>query len=286
MQRGISATNVAWISKAEERFNFSIHDRGPDTGISFIWFNMHTGKNENGDNYMEPHKLNWFSNQKFRQAISYGLDRPGIVKAVYFGRAEPLSSIISPANKKWHNSNIKEYNYNPAKAKKLLQEAGFVYRNDGILTDANSIPVEFELLVPDGSQRSSAISTTFMENMKAIGIDVRLSYIDFGALIDRTSKTFAYDAAMIGFTGGGDPSGGKALYRSDGFLHLWHPEQKEPATPWEARIDELIDAQERTLDESKRIELIYEMQKYLQRSNAAYLPCNTQCLLWCKKQME
>ena len=257
---GISATNVAWVSKAEKRFDFTIHDRGPDTGISFIWFNMHSGKNENGDYYMEPHKLNWFRNQKFRQAVSHGLDRPGVVKAVYFGRAEPLSSIISPANKKWHNPNTKKYDYNPDKAKQLLKEAGFIYRNDGILTDANDIPVEFELLVPDGSQRSSAISTTFMENMKAIGIDLRLSYIDFGALIDRTSKTFAYDAAMIGFTGGGDPSGGKALYRSDGFLHLWHPEQKEPATPWEARIDELIDAQERTLDETKRIEIIHEMQ--------------------------
>jgi len=257
---GISATNVAWISESEKRFDFTIHDRGPDTGISFIWFNMHPGKNKDGENYLESHKLNWFREKKFRQAVSYGINRPGIVKAVYFGRAKPLSSIISPANKKWHNAHTKKYDYNPDKSKNLLQEAGFTYRNDGILADENGIPVEFELLVPDGSQRSSAISTTFMENMKAIGINVRLSYIDFGALIDRTGKTFAYDAAMMAFTGGGDPSGGKAMYRSDGFLHLWHPEQSEPATAWEARIDEIIDAQERTLDESKRIELIHEMQ--------------------------
>lgn len=64
----------------------------------------------------------------------------------------------------------------------------------------------------------------------------------------------------MGFTGGGDPSGGKAIYRSDGFLHVWNPRQKSPATDWEKRIDEIMDAQEVEFDPDKRKALIDEMQ--------------------------
>lgn len=68
---------------------------------------------------------------------------------------------------------------------------------------------------------------------------------------------------MMGFTGGGDPSGGKAIWRSDGRLHVWYPNQPEPATGWEARIDEIMDLQEQELDEDKRIALIHEKQRIL-----------------------
>ena len=218
------------------------------------------GRNAEGKPYLEPTKLAWFRNRKFRQAVAYGLDRPGLIKAVYFGRAQPLNSIISPANQKWHNPNTRRYPYDPEKARALLQEAGFRYRADGTLQDEQGHPVEFELLVSEGSQRLTEIVTTFMENMKALGIKVKLSYLDFGTLIAKTGDTFDYDAGIMGFTGGGDPSGGKAIYRSDGRLHLWYPEQAQPDTAWEARIDDIVDQQERTLDESERIRLIYEMQ--------------------------
>ena len=96
--------------------------------------------------------------------------------------------------------------------------------------------------------------------MRALGITVTLNFLDFGTMINRVSDTFQYEAAMMGFTGGGDPSGGKAIYRSDGRLHVWYPEQESPATDWEARIDDIMDAQERTLVESERVALIHELQ--------------------------
>lgn len=256
----ISVTDVAWVSEAAETYDFTVYDRGPDSGISFLWFNQNPGTGPDGKPFVAPYKLDWFKNVKFRQAIELGIDRPGLIKAVYFGRARPLDTVISPANRKWFNPHTATYPYNPRKARKLLEEAGFRYRSDGVLEDAQGHPVEFELLSSEGSQRTTEIATTFMENMKTLGITVKLSYLDFGTLIGKTSGSFDYEAAMMGFTGGGDPSGGKAIYRSDGRLHVWNPEQREPATAWEARIDQIMDEQERTLDESRRIALIHELQ--------------------------
>jgi peptide/nickel transport system substrate-binding protein len=256
----ISVTDVAWVERAAETYDFTIYDRGPASGISFFWFNQHPGKDAAGNPYLPPYKLAWFRNPDFRRAVLMGLDRPGLVRAVYFGRAQPLDSIISPANRKWHNPDAIRYPYDPERAKALLEQAGFVLGDDGLLRDADGHPVEFELLASEGSQTATGIGTTLIENMRVLGIKVTLSMLDFGTLVNRVSDTFDYDAAMMGFTGGGDPSGGKAIYRSDGRLHVWYPEQPAPATDWEARIDEIMDLQERTLDEAKRIELIHEMQ--------------------------
>jgi peptide/nickel transport system substrate-binding protein len=79
-------------------------------------------------------------------------------------------------------------------------------------------------------------------------------------MMARTGQSFDYDSGIMGFTGGGDPSGGKAIYLSSGRMHLWNPSQKTPATPWEARIDELMSLQEKTFDPARRKALIDEMQ--------------------------
>jgi peptide/nickel transport system substrate-binding protein len=256
----ISVTDVAWVEEAAGTYDFTIHERGPASSISFFWFNQYPGENETGTPRLPPYKLEWFRDRDFRRAVLLGLDRPGLVKAVYFGRAQPLDTIISPANRKWHNPDTTGYPYDPARARALLEGAGFVMGADGVLRDGEGHAVEFELLASEGSQTATGIGTTLIENMRALGIKVTLSMLDFGTLINRVSDTFDYEAAMMGFTGGGDPSGGKAIYRSDGRLHVWYPEQPLPATPWEARIDEIMDEQQRTLDESRRIALIHELQ--------------------------
>ncbi len=46
-------------------------------------------------------------------------------------------------------------------------------------------------------------------------------------------------------------------------MHLWNPNQPEPATEWEARIDELMNLQLTTLDYEKRNEYYDEVQYIL-----------------------
>lgn len=256
----ISVTDVAWVTEAAATYDFSLYDRGPDSSISFIWFNLHPGQDAKGTPHVSPHKRGWFENPKFRHAIAYGINRPGLIQAVYFGRARPLNTVISPANRKWHNPNTRTYPYAPAKAKALLEALGFHKSADGWLQDPQGRRVEFELLAGEGSDTAREIATTFIENMRALGIKVTLRMLDFGTMVSKVSDSFDYEAAMMRFTGGGDPSGGKAIYRSDGRLHVWYPQQPVPATRWEARVDALMDAQERTLDEPTRIDLIHQMQ--------------------------
>ncbi len=256
----IGANDYAWVSKYQKTYDFKIYERGVDTGIFFIWFNQNQRKNDNGEYIVKSYKLKWFANKNFRQAIMSAIDRDGLIKSVWFSRAKKLNSIISPANKKWHNPNTKSYDYSPQKARQILENEGFKYSQNGTLLDTKGNKVEFDFIVADGSQNSTSISTTFVENMRAIGITVNLKFMDFGTMISKIDNTFDYEAALMGFTGGGDPSGGKAIYRSDGFLHVWNPRQQSPATEWEKRIDEIMDLQEVQMNPEKRRKLIFEMQ--------------------------
>ena len=254
---GVGASDNIWVKEAAETYGFTLHDRGPSSSVNFFWFNQHRGSDEADKPYLPPHKLRWFTDKRFRQAVQYATNRQGIINALLFGKGEPLTSIIAPAQGKWHNPDLPRYDYDPEKARDLLSESGFYWDAQGKLFDREGILVEFTLLLVE-SASFDTIGVTFVENMKALGLSVKMERCDFATLLRRTDDTFNYDMTMLGWgspDASYDPSGSKALFLSSGQFHQWYPEQSEPATLWEARIDELIGLQERTLDEAVRVAL-------------------------------
>ena len=259
---GIGADDYEWVKQAAETYDFTIFERGPSASVNFFWFNQHRGMNDKGEPYVPPHKLRWFTDKRFRQAVLHGLNRQGMINALLFGKGEPLTSIIPPAQGKWHHPNLPRYEYDPERARELLREAGFYWNDKGRLIDSEGLPVEFTLLLVESASYDK-IGVTFVENMKELGMFVKMERADFATLLRRTDDTFNYDITMLGWGSSSaayDPSGSKALYLSSGQYHQWPPEQIEPATEWEARIDELIGLQERTLDMDQRIAYMHEVQ--------------------------
>ena len=262
---GVGASDNIWVKEAAETYGFTLHDRGPSSSVNFFWFNQHRGSDEAGKPYLPAHKLRWFTDKRFRQAVHYATNRQGIINALLFGKGEPLTSIIAPAQGKWHNPDLPRYDYDPEKARDLLIESGFYWDAQGKLFDREGILVEFTLLLVE-SASFDTIGVTFVENMKALGMSVKMERCDFATLLRRTDDTFNYDMTMLGWgspDASYDPSGSKALFLSSGQFHQWYPEQSEPATDWEARIDELIGLQERTLDEATRVAYMHEVQAIL-----------------------
>ncbi len=256
----IQPDNVTWITRAADKFDFTIHDLGPSSSTSFVWFNLRNGSDADGKPFVAPHKLRWFQDIRFRQAVSYGVNREGIVQGVFGGRASPLHGYVSVKNAKWHNADTRRYAFDPTKARALLAEAGFTL-HDGRLQDAEGHPVEFDLMTNNNNNLRTEMATVFAENMASLGIRVQLQFIDFNTLIRRTSESFNYEASLLGLGGGApDPYASKDILMSGGRLHLWNPQQTEPATPWEARIDELMRSIGREFDETKRKAAFDEVQ--------------------------
>jgi len=89
---------------------------------------------------------------------------------------------------------------------------------------------------------------------------VNLLGLEFNSLINKLNATFDWDAVLIGLTGGIEPHFGKSVWDSSGQLHMWYPRQEEPATAWEARVDEVFRLGVQELDENKRKVLYDEWQ--------------------------
>lgn len=259
----IAPDNVAWVRQGESRFDYTVLDMGPSNTTQFIWFNLNPGKNREGTPYVEPHKLKWFSDKRFRQAVSYGINREGIIRGVYFGRADVLHGYVSPKRKFWLNEDIRKYTYRPENSRELLMQMGFKYRN-GQLFDAEGHRVEFSLMTNSNNGLRVEMATVFKENMKAIGIDVELQFLDFNSVTTKTSDTFDYEACMLGLGGGApDPYAGKDILMSGGRMHFWNPGQPEPSTDWERRIDRLMYMIGRQSDKHLRKQYFNEVQAIL-----------------------
>lgn len=250
----LGPSNISWLKAAESIYPIELFNTGPSSSISFLWFNLNPNVH-----YVKSYKMAWFQDKRFRQAILYGMDRDGIIRVQFLGKGSPLNSIISAASKKWHNPNTQRYPYDPALATKMLNEFGFSVGEDGWLYDKAGNVLEIELLLTETAGAFSGFLTIFQENMKAIGVKLKIVFLDFGTLLNRIDAN-EYEFTSMGFTGGGDPSGGKQIYRSSGRMHPWNPSQPKPATEWEAQVDAIMDAQEREFDEKKRIDLFYQMQ--------------------------
>ncbi len=261
----VGPSDVAWVKDNEETYDFTLYERGLSPYVTMIWLNLNPGKSDEGKPYLAPHKLRWFSNKLFRQALLYAFDREAVIDAVFFGRGQPLDSFVSPPYGKWHNENIKKYRYAPEKARALLRQAEFTWDDDGRLLDPDGKRVEFDLMLPSGGSWEEMV-VTFKENLDAIGITVNLNPVDFTTMLRKIDYTFDYDAGVIGWGSNSaayDPSGSKAFYLSEGIYHIWHPKQKKPATEWEARIDQLFNEQEQILDLQERQARMHEVQNIL-----------------------
>jgi peptide/nickel transport system substrate-binding protein len=231
----------------------------------FIWFNQNTGTNKNGSPIVHPSKLKWFRNKKFRQAVSCAIDRERIVRDVYAGRAQPAYSFLSTENPKWNNPNVPRYEFDRARAKKLLTEIGITERDgSGLLKDAQGTALEISFVSNLGNPAREKAAAMIQEDLKKIGIKLVYAPVPFEVLRSKVDRTFDYECALMGLGGGGiDPATQLNVLRSSEELHQWFPFQSSPSTEWEARIDSLMDAQMKTLDLSVRKKAFDEVQMIL-----------------------
>jgi peptide/nickel transport system substrate-binding protein len=240
----------------------------PGTGLetSDFWFNENTNVNPaTGQPYVNPIKLKWFRNTKFRQACSYAIDRDAIIKSICSGRAIPDYGLETPGNKDWFDPNIQKYPHDPDKALALLKEIGIEKRNgEDFLTDADGNKIEFVLNTNTGNNAREKMAVLIASDLQKIGMNVIFQPIEFNTLITKMDDTYDYDCVLLGWAPTmTDPSDNMNILPSGGFSHEWFPREKSPSTAWEARIDQLMDAQIQTLDLAQRKKDYDEVQEIL-----------------------
>ncbi|MCC6765323.1 MAG: ABC transporter substrate-binding protein [Deltaproteobacteria bacterium] len=247
-----------------EELEIALDKIGLDTGMLFVSFNRNPAHYVK-DGKADP-RLAWFTDSKFVRAVAHSLDKRSMIQNTYFGYGEPAVSAISPENTAFYNPNLTPYEYDLDTARRLLDEGGYRDRDgDGVREDAQGHPLEFELSTNAGNQVRERLCSILKEDWTKLGIKVNYRPLDFATLVEKLSTNFDWDAMVMGFTGGVEPHASSNLLRSSGNLHMWQPNQRTPATPWEAEIDRELAAGARELDPQKRVTHYWKIQEILHR---------------------
>jgi peptide/nickel transport system substrate-binding protein len=261
----LGARNFAVLEKDKAR-GYAMRDLGPGLEYNFLFFNL------NGLGGKLPQvaaRQAWFRDERFRQAVSAAIDREGIVRLVYQGRAAALWSHVTPGNRLWYDAMVPHPARSLERARTLLKAAGFSWDGDGLLRDPAGRKVEFTIAAASSNQERAAIATIVQDDLRQVGMTVRVATLEFRALLDRLLQSRDYDAAVLGLgSGDADPAAEMNVWLSGGATHLWNLGAAPSAAGWEAEIDSLMKRQLVALHHAARKRLYDRVQQLV----AEHLP--------------
>ncbi|WP_233711178.1 ABC transporter substrate-binding protein [Lederbergia citrisecunda] len=193
-----------------------------------------------------------FNNVKVRQAINYAINKEAIVEGILQGTGEVANSPVPPTV--WgHNPNVKNYEHDPAKAKKLLAEAGYP---DGF---------DVTYWVPEsgsGMQQPEAMAAAIQADLAEIGVNVKIQTLEWGTYLDKVfvpAEENDMDMHQMSWMGdNGDP---------DNFLYIllsgkqWPTAGFNDAYYQNKKVDELLDKARVIKDKAERTKIYEEVQE-------------------------
>ncbi|CEG28711.1 ABC transporter substrate-binding protein [Bacillus sp. B-jedd] len=204
-----------------------------------------------------------FTDLKVRQAFLHAIDRQAIIDSVLKGFGKIADAAITPQLSTYYTDDVKRYDYDPAKAKALFEEAGWKDSNgDGIL-DKDGKPFKFEFDI--GIQGDlEPIAQMVQQYLKEVGLDVKLNTLEWNAMIQKNIIERDFDMILNWWAYPADPDVYAQYHSSNAGKGNNIPGYKD------AKLDELLVKGQQTSDPAARGEVYKEMQQYM-AENLPYL---------------
>lgn len=119
---------------------------------------------------------------KVREAIAHAIDRKAIIEHLLGGLATPASGLFTPSY--WaYEPRIKTYDFDPDRAKRLLNEAGYPD------PDGNGPRSRFKLTYKTtNNELRKRIAEVFQQQLKEVGIDVEIKTYEWGTFYSDIKK--------------------------------------------------------------------------------------------------
>lgn len=137
----------------------------------------------------------------FRQAVAYALDRKRIAEIITRGPAPLGSAGVIPPTDPWYNAEVRQYAYDPARARTLLRQLGYVDRDgDGLLETRDGERLQLELVATPVRDVE-----LIQQMLKDVGIDVRIRTVDAATRAQLGSEGRFQMLLTFHIGSGGDP---------------------------------------------------------------------------------
>jgi peptide/nickel transport system substrate-binding protein len=150
--------------------------------VEFIYFNC--GKPQ-------------FSDKRVRKALYMAIDRKGWIEAVNYGVPLPTLSYLPPNH--WaYNKKLVDPGYDPAKAKALLDEAGWTVGSDGVRAK-DGLRLAFTMSTTAGDKAREQAEQLVQQNFKKINVEMTIKNSPASVVWGDYTIKSEFDTLMVGW---------------------------------------------------------------------------------------
>lgn len=190
---------------------------------------------------------------KVRQALSMVVDTKSIISTVLQGEGSPMAGPISPIFAEYDNTELQPYPFDPAAARKLLEEDGYADKNgDGKLDG-----LSFEMVCDQSNPNLTRVAQVVREDAAKAGVELVASCVERNTFLSRT-KSGDYDLDVSQWAVFDNPMDQlRSTYLSSNPGGINYNLVKDP------KLDKLIDEAAVTTDHDKFAGKIKDLDAYV-----------------------
>jgi peptide/nickel transport system substrate-binding protein len=210
-----------------------------------------------------------FQDLAVRQALYYAMDKDTIIEKIYYG-VQGHTETFLPQQSWAFNPDLPKHEYNPDKAKQLLDDAGWKVGSDGV-REKNGVKLAFSNSTTAGNHVREQAQAFLQQNWKDIGVAMEIKNMPAAVIWGDYFLKSQYDTVMVGidFMSGADPDSTVRFSSKDipaqGGSGSNTMQYKNP------KVDELFDKGTTTIKQEDRKPIYQEIQKII-RDDLPLLP--------------
>jgi peptide/nickel transport system substrate-binding protein len=202
------------------------------------------------------------SDKAVRHAIAYAVDREKVVEGIMDGQAVVLNAPVPPASWAYAEAPLR-FKYDPAKATKLLEGAGYVKGADGIYAKDGQ-RLAFTITTNTGSSVREAECLFIQKALAEIGIELKIQLLELSVFQGKILTTGEFDMVLNRLNLGVDPDPYRYFHSSQGkknakgaFVGFNTSQYSNPV------VDKLLEDGRRITDQTLRKDLYRQYQEII-----------------------
>ncbi len=210
--------------------------------------------------------------RQVRVALAHATNKQQLIDVLLLGKGTPGLTLIPNGLGMWFNNSLQDYEYNPAKANKILDDAGYIYSGEIRCAVLDCPPygspiMNFRMYWPSDSVDAPRMAELLAGMWKEIGVGVQPQAIDPDALTALCCPAFDFDIMLWGWGSDPDPNLLLNVMRTESIA------TGSSETGYSnARYDALYEQQSVELDLKKRQALVWEMQRQVHEDAVYIIP--------------
>lgn len=189
------------------------------------------------------------SDVRVRQALAYAIDREPLIHYLWRDMVRPANSVLPPQHWAYYGD-VPDYKHDPAKARALLDEAGYPAKNG----------VRFHLMMKTSTEESTRLLAAVMQQqLREVGIALDLRSYEFATFFADVQNG-AYQLFSLRWIGGNqDPDIFEDVFATASFP----PKRRNREYYSNPRVDLLLEHGRQEVGQAKRKAIYAEVQRIL-----------------------